>query len=100
MPPLKNFSQISSNLTKLHSNVNLKGLDDAMLKIGQEIQYEIINSKNPGCKKQMDKVKKGGKRRLQSDISLGEMSEEKKDLMASDIIGSSLYSPRRHTERE
>lgn len=95
MPPLKNFSQISSNLTKLNSNVNLKGIDEAMLKIGQEIEYEVL--KKPGCKKQM---KKAGKRRLQSDISLGEMSEEKKDLMASDIIGSSLYSPRKLTERD
>lgn len=59
MPPLKNFSQISSNLTKLHSNVILKGLDEAMLKIGQQVEYEDL--KKPGCKKQ---TKKAGKRRL------------------------------------
>lgn len=41
------------------------------------------------------KKAQAGKRKLQSEIS-----EEKKDLMVSDIIGSSLYSPRKLTERD
>ena len=42
MGALKQFSHISSNIQKLQSNIYTRGIDEAMMKLGQQIEYEQL----------------------------------------------------------
>ena len=40
MGQLKSFYQINNSITKLSINISTKGVNEAMLKIGENIEYE------------------------------------------------------------
>lgn len=40
MGSLKNFTMVSGNLSKLSTNIGVKGIESAMLRLGEPIEYE------------------------------------------------------------
>jgi hypothetical protein len=91
MGPLKNFSQISSNLNKLQQNIFSVGFDESILKVGQELKIK---------RKSRDRKAKRG---MSSEEEFDEFQSEEETIdkkmrsshKEKDFVGMKpFYSPR------
>lgn len=46
MGQLKSFYHISNSMNKLSVNISTMGVDKALMKVGEKVEYDIVMSKN------------------------------------------------------